>query len=377
YAVSNHAHSGLTTESMRSEGHYTILYDQIKKGDICLFQFGHNDQKLESLKAFEGYTANLKRYIDEIRAKEAIPVIISPLARNTWKGDGTYNDLLEEYARACETVARDNKVPYIDLHAFSMDFVTGNGRETARRWYYPSDYTHTNDYGAYLFAGYVYSELVRQGLMTGVSELPGIQEWLPPVELPVIRFPQEEGCDAADDKNAANNKSKDPVNSTDNDLFAELERPNDILTRAEAFEMVIKTVKFFPTNVYNDLFADVVGHETYAGIIECALQNGIIPESMIETVTVADTETAKAAGKDETAAGTPERIGSAEAGDTPKYIHPEKQVMLREFLAVLRLGYLSRRPEGDVFTKLDTAGLKDEDVITRAQAADICRQIAV
>ncbi len=39
YAVSNHAHSGLTTESMRSEGHYAILYDRIRKGDICLFQF--------------------------------------------------------------------------------------------------------------------------------------------------------------------------------------------------------------------------------------------------------------------------------------------------------------------------------------------------
>ena len=50
-AVSNHAHSGLTTESFRSEGHDAILYERIKAGDICLIQFGHNDQKLMHLLA--------------------------------------------------------------------------------------------------------------------------------------------------------------------------------------------------------------------------------------------------------------------------------------------------------------------------------------
>ncbi|MCR5323203.1 MAG: rhamnogalacturonan acetylesterase [Lachnospiraceae bacterium] len=379
YAVSNHAHSGLTTESMRSEGHYKILYDRIGKGDICLFQFGHNDQKLDSLKAFEGYTDNLMHYIDEIRSKGAIPVIISPLARNTWKSDNTYNDLLAEYARACEELAVIKGVPYIDLHAFSMGFVTENGRETARRWYYPSDYTHTNDYGAFLFAGFVYRELARLELLTHVSEVTDVSaimdEWMPPTELPVINLPSN-GTEKTDfDKN---------------DIFSIFDRSDDILTRAKAFEMVIKTVKFFPTNVYNDMFDDVVGHETYAGIIECALQNGIIPESMIETVTVAGKDMAEGTGnititanmaeedrKVGTAANMAEKIGKAETGAVRKYIHPEKPVMLSEFLAVLRLGYLSRRPEGDVFEKLDTGGLKAEEILTRVQAADICRQIVV
>ena len=343
-AVSNHAHSGLTTASMRSEGHYAILFDRIKAGDICLFQFGHNDQKLDSLKAFEGYTANLKRYIDEIKGKGAVPVIVSPLARNTWKGDGTYNDLLEEYARACETLAAQEKVPYIDLHAYSMDLVMKNGRETARRWYFPSDYTHTNDYGAYLFAGFVYSRMKELGL-TGETETLHYDnsgadafgsDWIPPTEPPVIKLPelQEEGGESEGAK-----AGPDAAETVD------IDRPDDVITRAEAFEMVIKTVKFFPTNVYNDMFVDVVGHEAYAGSIECAIQNGIIPKAMLE--------------------------------DESRRIYPQKAVTGAEFLEILKLGYLSRRPAGNVIESLDKQGVTPDGTLTRRQAAYICGQVSI
>ena len=43
-------------------------------------------------------------------------------------------------------------------------------------------------------------------------------------------------------------------------LFNDLERPEDMLTRAEALPMMIQALKFFPTNVYNDMFDDVIGH---------------------------------------------------------------------------------------------------------------------
>ena len=353
-AVSNHAHSGLTTESMRSEGHYAILFDRIKKGDICLFQFAHNDQKLDHLKAFEGYTENLKRYIDEIRSKGATPVIVSPLARNTWKGNGTYNDLLEEYAAACRAISEKENVPYIDLHAFSMDFEVKNGRETARRWYFPSDYTHTNDYGAYLYAGFVYSKLCELGLLPGGAQtvdntvmqgaagdctaLTAGGEWTPPAEPPVLRLPSEDkdtGADTADGA-AKDGRSAMPIS---------IDRPDDILTRAEAFEMVIATVKFFPTNVYNDMFVDVVGHEVYAGSIQCAWQNGIIPASMLN--------------------------------DAERRIYPDKPATLAEFTEILRLGYLSRRPAGKVIESLDTCGLAADEVLTRKQAAYICGQVTV
>ena len=78
-AVSNHAHSGLTTESFRREGHYAIVEQYAKAGDFCLFQFGHNDQKLEALKAQGGYRDNLLRYISECREKGVCPLLVTPI----------------------------------------------------------------------------------------------------------------------------------------------------------------------------------------------------------------------------------------------------------------------------------------------------------
>ena len=57
---------------------------------------------------------------------------------------------------------------------------------------------------------------------------------------------------------------------------------SESLDRVSALELVIRTAGFFPTNVYNDMFTDVVGHEWYAGAVECAYQNGMIDPGMVE-----------------------------------------------------------------------------------------------
>ncbi len=159
-AVSNHAHSGLTTASFREEGHYAVVEQYIRRGDYFLIQFGHNDQKLESLKAEEGYRRNLIRYIRECREKGVFPVLVTPLARNTWKGsDGSYNDLLEEYATACVCIGHQEDVPVLDLHKRSMDFIREMGLEASKAYFFPGDYTHSNDYGGYFMAGLVAQEI--------------------------------------------------------------------------------------------------------------------------------------------------------------------------------------------------------------------------
>ena len=264
FAVSNHSHSGLTTESFRSEGHYRVMRKRLHAGDLCLIQFGHNDQKLDKLKAEGGYRDRLIRYFREIRAKGAVPVLVTPLSRNSWKGiDGTYNDLLEEYDRVCIETGWEYKVPVVRLHELSRAFVISRGREDAKRFFYPSDYTHTNDYGAYYFAETVARELAAQRLISSVREN---GKWQPPK---VIAKP------------AAPLHLASVPNPAEERLFENLQRPEDDLTRTEALEFVIQSMHFFPTNVYNDVFDDVVGHETYAGAVECACQNDIIPKEIV------------------------------------------------------------------------------------------------
>lgn len=185
FAVSNHAHCGLTTETFKKEGHYKIITEFVRPGDFVLFQFGHNDQKLTHLMADTGYRDNLVTYIQEIRSFQAYPVLITPLARNTWKKDGSYNDLLKEYADMVIALGDEYQVPVLDLHKYSMELICNSGFEASKCWFHPGDMTHTNDYGAYKMAGFIAAELKRVGLAQQYSMLKdGMEEnWQPPVAL--------------------------------------------------------------------------------------------------------------------------------------------------------------------------------------------------
>ena len=275
-AVSNHAHSGLTTQSFREEGHYGIVERYIRPGDYYFCQFGHNDQKLESLKAEEGYRRNLVRYIRECRERRAFPVLVTPLARNTWKGsDGSYNDLLEEYAAVCVSIGHQEDVPVLDLHKRSMDFIREMGLEASKACFFPGDYTHSNDYGGYFMAGLVAQEIREvcgrrkeaeyRFLADCVTD--GFGAWRPGERIVPLTRPAE--CGEMPEAKEL------PILSDGRDL-------SEPLDRVSALELVIRTAGFFPTNVYNDMFTDVVGHEWYAGTVECAYQNGIIDMGLVE-----------------------------------------------------------------------------------------------
>lgn len=303
-AVSNHSHSGLTTESFRKEGHYAVIDQYSKPRDFLFYQFGHNDQKLEDLKARGGYQTNLVRYISECREKASYPVLVTPVARNSWKGNGGgYNDLLEEYAAACHEIGEVTQTPVLDLHRISRDFVLEKGLEGVKSYFYPNDFTHNNDYGAYKMAGFVADEIRRicgkhtnpgyRYLARCVTE--GFGEWTAPdnIALPV--------------KPKLYQGITNPNGGAE--LLSDVERLEAAADRASVLDMVIKTARFFPTNVYNDMYTDVVGHEWYAGAVECAFQNGIIHPHL-----------------------TPDGL-----------FCPQEQVTLEEFLVFAMNGYQSRR----------------------------------
>ncbi len=321
-AVSNHSHSGLTTESFRTEGHYDIIKKYIKRGDYCLFQFGHNDQKLPHLAADTGYSDNLRRYIDEIRSYGATPVIVTPLARSTWKGsDGTYNDLLHDHAEACKKIAAEKNVPLIDLHQVSMDFIKKVGLTDSVRYFYPKDYTHTNDFGAYLMAGFVAKEIKRihdicpipirtslcgkvydpvmnmkrpmtmEELMESDDFVPPMQihEAQPPAHLKNVPVPNAAPLCKVSYTDLDNCPSKELIvhlaelgyiHNTDGAF-----NPGGTMSRIDAVNMVTKAALFVPVNVYNDMFTDVVGHEWYAGVVECAYSNDIVDAALLDNKT--------------------------------------------------------------------------------------------
>ncbi|WP_051538157.1 GDSL-type esterase/lipase family protein [Butyrivibrio proteoclasticus] len=159
-AVYNLAHSGMTSECIRADGHYDILKEFISPGDTVVIQFGHNDQKRRRLSAFGGYSDNLKRFVQETRDFGAEPIICSPISRiplgltedeaSLLKMDRHYS-LLSSYAKACQNVCSVLEVPLVDLHRITFDKWIELG-DKARDYFMPGDITHTNEYGA-LFIG--------------------------------------------------------------------------------------------------------------------------------------------------------------------------------------------------------------------------------
>lgn len=188
YCVSNHAHSGLSTETFREKGHYGLLYSLLRPDDVVLIQFGHNDQKRKHLAADTGYTDNLLRFIREIRDTGAKPVLVTSLARNTWRSKTEYNDMLAPFATAMQAIGQEQNVPVLDLHAAMKDALCRIGLDAARVWFHPGDYTHTNDFGAHMAAGFVAKELARVGL-AGRQEVP---VW--PVREPLTVLAPPEGA---------------------------------------------------------------------------------------------------------------------------------------------------------------------------------------
>ena len=324
WCVSNHVHSGLTTESFEEEGHWAVVEPRLRPGDFCLMQFGHNDQKRPHLTARGGYTRRLRSYVKQVRARGAVPVLVTPLARNSWTTGGQYNDLLRDYAEAVFALGREENVPVIDLHGESMALIVREGLETAKQWFYPGDFTHTCDYGACRMAAFLAGQL--SGLLGACA--PARPDWTPAE--PRLPLTPPEGCTLAP-----------PAGGEDPIALCETRRPGEILTRMEALELVVAAMKFFPTNAYSSPLADIVGQDPRAVTVQTAIQNGIVP-----------------------AAWT--RDGS---------LHPTAPVRLGEFLAVLMPGYATRRllprdMEQQMVGDADRAA-----PLTRRDAAAICRKI--
>ncbi len=370
-AVSNHAHSGLTVESFRTEGHYAVIQAHMRPGDYLFMQFGHNDQKLMHLKAKEGYRDGLIAYIEETLAVGAYPVIVTPLARNSWKADDdTYNDLLADYACECIEIGEQYGIPVVDLHGKSMGFVVENGLEEAKKFFFPNDFTHTNDYGAFKMAGFVaeaYKETETGNLSAGYGE--SVRPGRSGAYARLAEYMKKEETawepDRAEELPKIPKQYKDVPNpEPDTAMFDGIERPEETLTRVEALEFVIKAARFFPTNVFNDVYDDIVGHEWYAGTVQCAYQNGIIPPQLVRD----------------------------------RKFEPEKPVTLEEFLVFIMGAYRSRRkmPKGSpcasglcctpafapyVGAAYALGAVSENDklknVITRERAAGICKIINI
>lgn len=129
--VDDRARGGRSTRTFFQEGRWRSVYDNLKKGDLVLIQFGHNDaaeDRPERYVNIEGYKEFLRLFIEQTKAKGAKPILITPVARNfPWK-DGQLQNIHGLYPQAVKDVAKEMDVLCIDLTQKSIDFFTKKGQ---------------------------------------------------------------------------------------------------------------------------------------------------------------------------------------------------------------------------------------------------------
>lgn len=163
----NLAKQGRSSKSYRTEGHWQQALK--RKPDYVLIQFGHNDMPGKGpdreTDPRTTFRENLGRYVDEARAAGAEPVLVTSMTRRLFNREGKIESNLVPYAEAAKQVAREKKVPLVDLHARSIELLDRIGPKAAAELDRPSadpsrrDRTHLSARGSDVMAGLVAEEL--------------------------------------------------------------------------------------------------------------------------------------------------------------------------------------------------------------------------
>lgn len=167
--IDNHAVNGRSSKSFIDEGRWDKVLSRIKKGDYVFIQFGHNDEKPKPDRHTDPgstFDDNLRRFVNETRAKGGIPVLFNSIVRRNFDESGTLVDTHGAYRESPRHVASELAVPFVDMNRITHDLVQGLGPDKSKKlfmWVEPNtvpampkgkeDNTHLNPYGAKVIAG--------------------------------------------------------------------------------------------------------------------------------------------------------------------------------------------------------------------------------
>lgn len=137
--VHNHAVNGRSTKSFIEEGRWERLVRHLAAGDFVIIQFGHNDEKIENPKLGTDpattFRDNLRRFIGEVREKNATPILATPVARRKFDAEGRLQPTHGLYPDAIRAVAAEEHVPLLDLERATEQWLKAEGDESSKRFF--------------------------------------------------------------------------------------------------------------------------------------------------------------------------------------------------------------------------------------------------
>lgn len=195
--VINRAIGGRSFRTFYGEGAWQKVVDGIKPGDYVVIEFGHNDsgnvgaaggradlpgvgeetktvtRANNTTETVHTYGWYLRKFIQDVKAKHATPIVSSTTVRNVWTNGKVERGMGHMLAWARQ-VAADEKVAFIDHSNITADLYEKMGRENVAR-FFPADHTHTSTDGSVVNA---------ETFIAGLKALP---------DMPLVDFLNEKG----------------------------------------------------------------------------------------------------------------------------------------------------------------------------------------
>lgn len=117
--IDNRALSGRSTKSFIDQGHWAKVIADIRAGDFLIMCWGTNDSSSDPARRTDPRTtfrANLLRFIVEVRAKGATPILATQVAHRRWDANGRWNEDASEYVLVNRELAASEHVPLMEMY---------------------------------------------------------------------------------------------------------------------------------------------------------------------------------------------------------------------------------------------------------------------
>lgn len=190
--IDNCARGGRSSRTYQTEGLWDNVLAKVNPGDYIIIQFGHNDGgaindtlrargsirgigeetgEIDNLithkhEVVHSYGWYMRKYIRDAKAKGAIPIVCSLVARNVWK-DGKVIRATDSYATWAADVAKAEGAYYIDLNDLVASHYEQLGPDEVKSKFFLEDHTHTTEAGARINAALV-AEAIRKQKKLGL-----------------------------------------------------------------------------------------------------------------------------------------------------------------------------------------------------------------
>ena len=136
--IRNHAKNGRSSKSFVDEGLWQKVLDELRAGDFVIIQFSHNDEKSDAARHTDPATTFrdfLRKYVRETRERGASPILATPVARRKFNAAGALTETHGAYPDAIRVVAREEKVPLLDLQTATAEMLRDAGPEPSKKFF--------------------------------------------------------------------------------------------------------------------------------------------------------------------------------------------------------------------------------------------------